>query len=101
MKEFKGTNKQLHYVDYAGQFVIQDGPMYEDCNVLNYDDCVIKAVTKQEAEANARLFCAASKMLHVLQDIVFNLKQLPPAHIIDTAIEEAEKSINKALGNED
>lgn len=102
MKEFKGTKKPLHPVDYAGRISIQDGPYYEDRDVLLYAETWQgDAVSKSEAEANARLFCAAPELLFSLQNLIKGIEGLPPLTAIAGALEkeykQAELAINKAL----
>ena len=57
------TKKEWHYVDYAGIFLIQDGPFYEDHNLLDTDNFPV------QAEANARLMSSAPELLSALSKI--------------------------------
>lgn len=65
----KHTPAPWFAVDYAGSFCIQNGPMYEDKDILSYDSIsgIEYSVTKEEAEANAALMVIAPDMFEHLE----------------------------------
>lgn len=58
---FKGTDKEWFAVNFGGYINIQDGPLYEDNNILDQDK-----VGDDIAEANAQLIIHALPMLREL-----------------------------------
>ena len=63
-------------VDYAGTFCIQDGPMYEDRDLLYYSSIFSETepFDKETVEANAALMAAAPEMLEALKLFTENIE---------------------------
>lgn len=59
------TKTELFPVQYANYIMIQDGPQYEDRNVLDCD-----LVGDEEAIGNAKLFAAAQYLLAACEEFV-------------------------------
>jgi hypothetical protein len=68
LNHIKFTPGRWFGVDYAGHINIQNGPMYEDADILTYAQRIagLKSVIKEEAEANQKLIEAAPKMFWYL-----------------------------------
>lgn len=103
MKEFKGTKTPLFAHDYAGHLRIQDGNFYESRDVLSYDTICGSGVSKEEAEANAALFCNAYELLAALQNFVFKYESaqnngITNVGILGNAYVKAKEVIIKAIG---
>ena len=64
----KHTSGPWYYSNYAGTFMLQDGPYYEDNLILSYDEA-FSAIDMETAEANAKLAAAAPELLEALQNI--------------------------------
>lgn len=62
MEEFKGT-KKVYAVEYAGTIFMNEGPHYEDENVLD-----MSRVGDEVAWANAKLYESAPDLLEALQE---------------------------------
>lgn len=98
MKRFRGTKGKWFAVEYAGTYMIQDGEMYEDNNILDSD-----IYTKEVVDANAQLIATAPELLRVLIGMTLSMKAHPDyqlgknQELIDY-VESAEQVINKALG---
>ena len=69
MLETNFTKGEWHSVDYAGTLSIQDGPFYEDRDILRYNLLEDNHVTEKEAKANAVLICSAPDMFNALKDL--------------------------------
>lgn len=69
--EAKHTPGPWFVVDYAGTLCIQNGPMYEDKDLLCYDSLWSEeeVLSKEMAEANANLMAAAPEMLEALIEL--------------------------------
>ncbi len=91
MKEFKGTNKPWHFVEYPGFLEIQDGESYSDNNILDVDK-----VGRQIAEANANLIASAPDLLEACIEFV---RKVECGEAKSTkSYEQMKKAISKALG---
>lgn len=58
----KHTSGPWYYSNYAGTFMLQDGPYYEDNLILSYDEA-FSDIDMETAEANAKLAAAAPDLL--------------------------------------
>jgi len=96
--EAKRTPGPWFAVDYAGSFCIQNGPMYEDTDILSYDSIwrEDEVIQKEIVEANAKLICAAPEMLEALQILVGDIERHPNPFSTYEKIEIARKAIKKA-----
>lgn len=94
----KYTPGPWYYTDCTISFVIQDGKLYNDHNILCYDTVIIKenTITKEVAEANARLMSSAPELLEALEDIL----NAADNEEYCNAVYEAVHVINKAKGVE-
>jgi hypothetical protein len=101
MEDFKGTKGKWHAVEYAGTYIIQDGDMYEDNNILDSD-----IYTEEVVKANAQLIAAAPELLQSLSrltDICSKDRITDNDSFFeefDEAVDEANRVIDKALGKE-
>lgn len=59
----KYTSGPWHPINYAGYIRLQDGPYYEDNDVMNEEVC-------EEAEVNAKLAAASPEMFEALTKYV-------------------------------
>ncbi len=80
-------------VEYADSFIIQDGPYYEDDNVLSYD--AFSSIKEDTAKANAKLAAAAPELLVALEGAVTAMKAVTSS-AIKPFIDRAESAIKKA-----
>ena len=85
-----------YYVDYAGSFVIQDGPYYEDPNILCYDD-EFGIGDSEKAEANAKLAAAAPDLLKACIDVMAGgYGCAPSVELMDKLKLKCEAAIKRA-----
>lgn len=77
--EQKYTPAPWFAVDYAGSFCIQNGPMYDDTDLLCYDSIFSDIVppSKDVVEANAKLMAAAPEMLKDLKSLILSIESHP------------------------
>jgi hypothetical protein len=89
----KHTPGPWYPVEYADSFIIQDGPYYEDDNVLSYD--AFSSIKEDTAKANAKLAAAAPELLVALEGAVTAMKAVTSS-AIKPFIDRAESAIKKA-----
>lgn len=94
MKEFKGTKGEWYTVEYAGMMSIQNGPSYEDDNILDID-----IVCKEQFYANAKLIAAAPELLQLAIDTLnlCSMLKMPNESQLIELEKKCEAAINKAL----
>lgn len=90
----KHTSGPWYYSNYAGTFMLQDGPYYEDNLILSYDEA-FSNIDMETAEANAKLAAAAPELLDALEYAVKAMK-IVTSSAIKPFIERAESAIKKA-----
>lgn len=92
------TKGEWHYVDYAGTLSIQDGPFYEDRNILRYNVFLEESpVTEKEAKANAVLICSAPDMFNALKDLYDDKEVF--SELYESQQEFIVRVLNKATGS--
>ena len=64
----KHTKAPWFSVDYAGTFILQSGPHYDDQSLLDYNEFHDNPVDKETAEANSLIAVKAPEMLEALKD---------------------------------
>ena len=85
-------------VDYAGSICIQNGPMYEDADLLSYD-CICGDTPvryKDEVEANAKLMAAAPELIEALSEMIRMYEEVQPAGGWQGVYEYAKYALEKA-----